>query len=427
MSSNLESLKKAKEDATLENARLQKEADDRKTAAAASSSSVASSTVTEEEQKLLDEIAELHRQNREMDLAMSDKSQGSKTFHDVDGRVYFLFDYRGASDRADASLCFRRMMAIDRQKLCMSGQRLDIDAEKLKTFLWGSADQSYFRDGLSATSTWGSAMQLDQVSSLPVFLDDEKLVKFLAGKWKRYDFAHLSLRDFFLGNFDEASMEDIRLALNKMEITLFCVFGSIWRDCNQSLVTSLFSSVWRRRHAPYIRFVLENFFCDFYNRMSAEYVPETGEPKNLLTQENVVALYAKMAGGVEVSADHESSWDRKFKAQCQVARGIKEASPGGKRKQSIEADGTDAKKAKVKDDVDKRLCLRNTFAIFKIGVGPSDEVPECSLKECKFRHVTKSKACPETLETQMKAIKNKWFTEGNMKALVEKAKRSFKG
>ncbi len=106
----------------LENARLWKEADDRKTAAAASSSSVASSTVTEEEQKLLDEIAELHRKNRELDLAVSDKSQGSKTFHDVDGRVYFLFDYRGASDRADASLCFRRMMAIDRQKLCMSGQ-----------------------------------------------------------------------------------------------------------------------------------------------------------------------------------------------------------------------------------------------------------------------------------------------------------------
>ena len=60
-----------------------------------------------------------------------------------------------------------------------------------------------------------------------MFLDDEKLVKFLTGKWKRYDFAHLSLRDFFLGNFDEGSMEDIRLALNKMEITLFCVFGGI--------------------------------------------------------------------------------------------------------------------------------------------------------------------------------------------------------
>ena len=67
MSSNLESLKKAKEDATLENARLRKEADDRKTAAAASSSTVASSTVTEEEQKFLDEIGELHRQNRELD------------------------------------------------------------------------------------------------------------------------------------------------------------------------------------------------------------------------------------------------------------------------------------------------------------------------------------------------------------------------
>ena len=106
MSSNLESLKKEKVDAALENARLRKEADDRKKAAAASSSAVASSTVTQEEQELLDEIAELHRQNREMDLAVSDKSQGGKTFHDVDGRVYFLFDYRGASDRADASLCF---------------------------------------------------------------------------------------------------------------------------------------------------------------------------------------------------------------------------------------------------------------------------------------------------------------------------------
>jgi hypothetical protein len=153
--------------------------------------------------------------------------------------------------------------------------------------------------------------------------------------------------------------------------------------------------------------------------MSAEYVPETGEPQNLLTQENVVTLYAKMAGGVEVSADHESSWDRKFKAQCLVAHGMKEASPGGKCKQSSEADDIDGKKAKVKDEVDKRLCLRNAFAIFKIGVA--------TLKDCKFRHVAKSKACPETLETQMKAIKNKWFTEGNMKALVEKAKKSFKG
>ena len=49
------------------------------------------------------------------------------------------------------------------------------------------------------------------------------------------------------------------------------------------------------------------------------------------------------------------------------------------------------------------------------------------MKDCKFRHVAKSKAYPETLETQMKAIKSNWLTEGNMKALVEKAKRSFKG
>jgi len=89
MLSNLETLKKAKEDATTENIRLRKEADERKTAATASSSTVASSTVTEEEQKLLDEIGELHRQNRELDTSVSDKSQGSKTFHDVDGRVYF--------------------------------------------------------------------------------------------------------------------------------------------------------------------------------------------------------------------------------------------------------------------------------------------------------------------------------------------------
>ncbi len=120
-------------------------------------------------------------------------SQTSQTFHDVDGRVYFLFDCRGASDRADASLCFRRIMASDRQKLCMSGQRLDIDADKLQMFLWGSSDQSYFRDAMSATSTWGSAMQLDQVSALPVFMDGAKYLKFLSGKWKRYDFAHLSL------------------------------------------------------------------------------------------------------------------------------------------------------------------------------------------------------------------------------------------
>ena len=424
MLSNLETLKKAKEDATTENIRLRKEADERKTAATASSSTVASSTVTEEEQKLLDEIGELHRQNRELDTSVSDKSQGSKTFHDVDGRVYFLFDYRGASDRADASLCFRRIMASDRQKLCMSGQRLDIDADKLQMFLWGSSDQSYFRDAMSATSTWGSAMQLDQVSALPVFLDESKHLKVLSGKWKRYDFAHLSLADFFLGKFDETSSEDIRLALNKMEVTFFCVFGSAWRDCNQALVASLFSSGWRRRHVPYVRFVLENFFCDFFNRMSAEYVPETGEPLNLLTQENAIALYAKMSAGVEVNADHESSWDRKFRAQCQS----REASPGSKRKQLMtEEVSSSEKKSKASEEGDKRLCLRNTFGIFKIGVGAGNEVPECTLNDCKFKHVTKRQACPETLEAQMKAIKNKWFTEGNMKALVAAAKKSFKG
>ncbi len=173
-----------------------------------------------------------------MDLVVSDKSQGSKTFHDVDGRVYFLFDYRGASDRADASLCFRRMMAIDRQKLCMSGQRLDIDAEKLKTFLWGSADQSYFRDGLSATSTWGSAMQLDQVSSLPVLLDKNNCSSIWLASGSATTLRTFRYEISFWEIFDEASIEDIRLALNKMEITLFCVFGSIWRDFNQSLVTS---------------------------------------------------------------------------------------------------------------------------------------------------------------------------------------------
>jgi hypothetical protein len=161
--------------------------------------------------------------------------------------------------------------------------------------------------------------------------------------------------------------------------------------------------------------------------MSAEYVPETGEPLNLLTQENAVALYATMSAGVEVNADHESSWDRKFRTHCQSNQS-REISPGSKRRQPMtEKVSSSEKKSKANEEGDKRLCLRNTFGLFKIGAGIGNDVPECTLKDCKFKQVTKRRACPETLEAQMKAIKNKWFTEGNMKALLVAARKSFKG
>jgi hypothetical protein len=133
------------------------------------------------------------------------KPQGSRCFIDVDGRVFFLFDYRGASERADASLAFRRMSNADRLRSCMSGMRLDVDVDKLRGLLEAASQRFYFPSTSTASVTTGwksAASRLNQVRPLPVWKDMSKFEKFISGKWRRYEYANISLVDFFVGVFD---------------------------------------------------------------------------------------------------------------------------------------------------------------------------------------------------------------------------------
>ena len=207
--------------------------------------------------KLQRDLEELKAANS---LLETGRPLGSKAFHDVDGRLYHLHDIRGAAERAEASLCFRRMMNDERQMVTMSGQKLDIDSEKLKGRLAAFSERFLFAETVDASEVWASASLYQEVCDYPLTRDEDKWRKFLMGKWTRYDFAQLSLSDFVGASvFDESSLDSLRSAVTNIGIALFCVFGQAWNGCTNKLLEELRTSAWKRR-IEYLRFVLENFF-----------------------------------------------------------------------------------------------------------------------------------------------------------------------
>jgi len=430
-------LKKTLQDEKERNKVLEKAASDRKDELAKQASTTHSggggATNLKEEIDLEKEINELSATNSALEVGAgsSEKSQGSKCFYDVDGRIFFLFDYRGATEKADASLAFRRMMSIERQKAVMTGQKLEVDSEKLRDHLEAFAQQFLFAS-TSASGPhmgWESASLLSQVQLLPVWRDREKFDKFINGKWKRYDHTNISLADFFptqAGVFNEKLLDNIRSAMFNLETVCVCFFGPAWQGCNAHMYTSLASAEWLRRLHPYLRFVLENFLCDIFLRLSTEYTPGTDEPADLLTPEKVAALYLHSSKNILVSVDHQITWGHNFASVDQTrvdSTNIVRVTPLKKRAAEDEEEDRDTtKKAKTAIMARDRFCLKALFSKFNVG---KNKLPVCEGGNCKFRHIEKKRdADAGVIELQMRSLQKKFFTPEEMSLLLTRIKKA---
>jgi len=254
----------------------------------------ATAAKSQEEVALEAELAELVAKNSTLESDSSErKPPGTKCFYDSDGRVFFLFDYRGAPDRAEQSLAFRRMSCSERLRTCITGQKLDVNLEKLRGALEASSEGFFLASTSTSTVSagWETASRLPQIRPLPFWTDLNKFEKFINGRWKRYDYGNISLADFFFGAFEDANVEHIRIAVANLELACVCCFGKEWIACSMTLQAHLASAEWLNRQVPYLRFVLENFLCDFFLRLSVEYVATTGEPTSLLLNTDVVSLF----------------------------------------------------------------------------------------------------------------------------------------
>jgi hypothetical protein len=133
--------------------------------------------------------------------------------------------------------------------------------------------------------------------------------------------------------------------------------------------------------------VLENFFCDFFLRMTAEYAPVGSEPPTLLATAQVGELYRLSSTAVVVASDHEATWEKRFRGKC--SKISKEISPVTKRSREEDPAQNIAVVAKVAKT--SKICLKAMFTLFKVG---QDKLPKCCGETCKFLHFAKREEVP---------------------------------
>ena len=153
--------------------------------------------------------------------------------------------------------------------------------------------------------------------------------------------------------------------------------------------------------------------------MAAPYFPTIGELATLLLSENVVGLYRTGVKAIMVSQDHESTWIEIFKGRCESGRDGMTHTPR-KEKRKKEEDVEEADPIRLKTMKVSKICLKAMFSLFKVA---QDTLPKCNGVGCRFIHPKKkAEVSAKHLESQLREIKRKFFSESDMEALIAKAK-----
>ena len=219
-----------------------------------------------------------------------------KVIEDCDGRQYQLADIKGASTRIWEILPLIRMCDPRRLEIALEDEGLSFCSEKYVDLL--SSQSANFTDGaiswgrdqqknlLSSGHPFASSILLSGVRDLPVF-EAPYLERFLLGKWKRDDYAYLSLEMFYRGTFDENDHDHLERALRNLERIYYVFHGDHMRNVVDERAEELRNPEWLMKPARYVRDLTEKSLSDFYDTLRRRYdrsalsVSCKGIPKSL--------------------------------------------------------------------------------------------------------------------------------------------------